>query len=58
MPRRTFLWTSLAGTAPVALAYAYAGAVARESGTVLPAAIFLIAITGLGWVVYRTRVRT
>jgi len=58
MPRRTFLWASLAGTAPVALAYAYAGAVARESGNLLPAAIFLIAITGLGWVVYRTRVRS
>ncbi|MGE0392532.1 MAG: TVP38/TMEM64 family protein [Vicinamibacterales bacterium] len=57
MPRRTFLWASLAGTAPVALAYAYAGAVARESGNLLPAAIFLVAITGLGWVVYRARVR-
>lgn len=57
MPRRTFLWASLAGTAPVALAYAYAGAVARETGNMLPAAIFLVAITGLGWVVYRTRVR-
>ena len=57
MPRRTFLWASLAGTAPVALAYAYAGAVARESGSLLPAGIFLVAITGLGWIVYRTRVR-
>ncbi len=58
MSRRSFLWSSLAGTAPVALAYAYAGAASRDSGSLVPAAIFLIAITGIGWVVYRTRVRT
>ncbi|MDO8795362.1 MAG: hypothetical protein Q7J25_12155, partial [Vicinamibacterales bacterium] len=57
MPRRTFLWASLVGTAPVALAYAWAGAMSRETGSLLPAAIFLVAITGLGWAVYRVRVR-
>ncbi len=57
MPRRTFLAASVLGTAPVAAAYAYAGAMARETGSLLPAAVFLVAITGLGWVVYRTRVR-
>ncbi len=58
MPRRAFLWASLAGTAPVALAYAWAGAMSQETGSLLPAAIFLVAITGLGWAVYRARVKT
>lgn len=58
MPRRAFLWASLAGTAPVALAYAWAGAMSQETGSLLPAAIILVAITGLGWAVYRARVMT
>lgn len=57
MSRATFVWSSLVGTVPVALAYAYAGAASREAGSLLPAAIFLIAITGIGWVIYRARVR-
>lgn len=57
MSRGTFLLASLMGTAPVAAVYAYAGATARETGSLLPAAVFLIAITGVGWVVYRSRIR-
>ena len=55
MPRGVFLRASLTGTAPVALAYAYAGSVSRETGSLLPAVIFLVAITGLGWIAYRLR---
>lgn len=57
MPRGAFLWASVAGTAPVALAYAWAGAMSRETGSLLPAVIFVVAITGLGWTVYRARIR-
>ena len=57
MPRPAFLRASVVGTAPVALAYAWAGSMSQDTGSLLPAAIFLVAITGLGWVVYRARVR-
>lgn len=53
MRRLTFLGASLAGTIPIVLLYAYAGAKAREVGNALPAAVILIAMTALGWLVYR-----
>jgi uncharacterized membrane protein YdjX (TVP38/TMEM64 family) len=56
MDRTTFLIASLLGTAPIVVVYAYAGAVSRETGSLVPALIMLIAVAGLGWVVYRARI--
>ena len=55
MRRATFLAASLAGTAPIVLVYAYAGAMSREVGSLLPAAVILVAVSGVGWLVYRSR---
>jgi uncharacterized membrane protein YdjX (TVP38/TMEM64 family) len=55
MPRRTFLLASLAGTAPIVVVYAYAGAVSRDAGSLVPAIVILIAVAGAGAVWYRTR---
>ncbi len=54
MGRGTFVLASLAGTAPVAVIYAYAGAKSREVGNLLPAAVMLVAVAGMGWMVYRS----
>ena len=56
MRRRAFLAASLAGTAPIVFVYAYAGAVSREAGSLVPAAVILAAVIGGGWLWYRTRV--
>jgi uncharacterized membrane protein YdjX (TVP38/TMEM64 family) len=55
MRRSTFLKASLAGTVPIVFIYAYAGAVSREIGSVIPAVIILIAVAGCGWVWYKAR---
>jgi len=55
MTRRTFLTASLIGTGPIVLVYAYAGAVSRQTGSLIPGIVILIAVAGLGWVVYRAR---
>jgi uncharacterized membrane protein YdjX (TVP38/TMEM64 family) len=54
MGRGTFLLASLAGTAPIAVVYAYAGARSREVGNLLPAVVMLVAVAGMGWMVYRS----
>jgi len=56
MTRRAFLAASLAGTAPIVLVYAYAGAVSREAGSLVPAVVILAAVIGGGWLWYRARV--
>lgn len=56
MRRRDFLLASLAGTLPIVVLYAYAGAASRAMDSALPAVIMLIAVAGLGWIVYRARV--
>jgi uncharacterized membrane protein YdjX (TVP38/TMEM64 family) len=56
MTRAAFLMASLIGTAPIVVIYAYAGAVSREVGSLLPAAIILIAVSGAGLLWYRSRV--
>jgi uncharacterized membrane protein YdjX (TVP38/TMEM64 family) len=56
MKRSTFLITSLAGTFPVALAYAYAGALSRQMNNVIPAAVILAGVTVTAWVWYRARI--
>jgi uncharacterized membrane protein YdjX (TVP38/TMEM64 family) len=55
MKRSTFLIASLIGTAPIVVVYAYAGAVSREANSIVPAVVILIAMAGLGWIVYRAR---
>lgn len=56
MTRRTFLVASLLGTVPVVVVYAYAGAVSKATGSAVPAVVMLIAVAGLGWVIYRARI--
>jgi len=56
MKRSTFLIASLLGTAPIVVVYAYAGAISRQTGSLVPALIMLIAVAGLGWIVYRARI--
>ena len=55
MTRRTFLVASLLGTLPVVVVYAYAGAVSKATGSLVPAIVMLIAVAGFGWVIYRAR---
>ena len=56
MPRRTFLLASVIGTAPIVVVYAYAGAMSRETGSLVPAIVILIAVAAAGWVWYRASV--
>jgi uncharacterized membrane protein YdjX (TVP38/TMEM64 family) len=56
MRRATFLGASLAGTLPIVLIYAYAGAKSREVGNILPAAVILLTLAAAAWLVYRTRI--
>jgi uncharacterized membrane protein YdjX (TVP38/TMEM64 family) len=56
MNRGSFLVASLLGTAPIVVVYAYAGAVSRQTGSLVPAVIMLIAVAGLGWIVFRARI--
>ena len=55
MKRRTFLLASAIGTAPIVVIYAYAGAVSRETGSLVPAVVILIAVAAAGWIWYRAR---
>jgi uncharacterized membrane protein YdjX (TVP38/TMEM64 family) len=55
MTRRVFLIASLVGTAPIVVVYAYAGAVSREVGSLLPAAVILVTLTAAAWLWYRSR---
>ena len=57
MPRRTFLLASAAGTAPIVVVYAYAGAMSRETGSLVPAIVILVAVAVAGWVWYRARMQ-
>ena len=56
MTRRAFLLASLVGTAPIVVAYAYAGAVSRQAGSLVPAVVMLVAVAGCGFVWYRARI--
>lgn len=55
MRRRTFLVASAIGTAPIVVVYAYAGAMSRETGSLVPAIVILVAVAAAGWVWYRAR---
>ena len=56
MGRVAFLLASVVGTVPVVAAYAYAGAMSRETGSLVPAIVMLIAVAGAAWVWYRARI--
>lgn len=56
MSRASFLVSSLLGTLPIVVVYAYAGAVSRQTGSLVPAVIILIAMAGGGWIWYRSRI--
>ena len=55
MRRRTFLVASAIGTAPIVIVYAYAGAMSRETGSLVPAIVILVGVAAAGWVWYRSR---
>lgn len=55
MTRGTFLIMSFLGTAPIAWMYAYAGAVSRQVGSLVPGIAMIVAVGGLAWVVHRAR---
>ena len=55
MSRRSFLGASLAGTAPIVVIYAYAGAVSREVDSLIPAVVILVAVAACGYAWYRTK---
>lgn len=55
MRRATFLAASVIGTAPIVLLYGYAGAVSRQTGTILPAAVILVSVAGAGYLWYKSR---
>jgi uncharacterized membrane protein YdjX (TVP38/TMEM64 family) len=56
MSRASFLWASLAGTLPVVVIYAYAGAISREASSFVPAVVIVLAVAGAAWVWYRARI--
>lgn len=56
MPRSTFLLASLAGTVPIVVVYAYAGAVSRELDSIVPAVVILVAMAAAGFAWYRARI--
>lgn len=56
MSRRAFLTASAIGTAPIVVIYAYAGAMSRDTGSLVPAVVILVAVAASGWVWYRARI--
>jgi uncharacterized membrane protein YdjX (TVP38/TMEM64 family) len=56
MRRSTFLIASAIGTAPIVVVYAYAGAMSRETGSLVPAIVILIAVAAAGWIWYRASI--
>jgi uncharacterized membrane protein YdjX (TVP38/TMEM64 family) len=55
MSRAAFLGASLAGTAPIVVIYAYAGAVSRQVDSIVPAVVILVAVAACGYAWYRAR---
>ena len=54
MKRLTFLAASTIGTVPIVAVYAYAGAMSKETGSLVPAIVILIAVAAVGWIWYRS----
>jgi uncharacterized membrane protein YdjX (TVP38/TMEM64 family) len=55
MPRATFLGASLLGTIPIVIVYAWAGARARDTGSLVPAIVITVAVAAGGWIWFRSR---
>lgn len=55
MRRSTFVLASAIGTVPVAILYAYAGAVSRAAGNAVPAVVILLAVGGGAWLLWKRR---
>jgi 3-dehydroquinate synthase len=55
MSRAAFLGASLAGTAPIVVIYAYAGAMSRAVDSIVPAVVILVAVAGCGYAWYRAK---
>ena len=55
MSRAAFLGASLAGTAPIVVIYAYAGAVSRQVDSIVPAVVILVAVAACGYAWYRAK---
>ena len=58
MSRAAFLGASLAGTAPIVVIYAYAGAVSRQVDSIVPAVVILVAVAACGYAWYRAKFAT
>ncbi len=56
MRRSSFLIASAIGTAPIVVVYAYAGAMSKETGSLVPAIVILLAVAAVGWIWYRASV--
>lgn len=56
MSRGAFLMSSLLGTLPVAVVYAYAGAISRDVSSLVPAVVMVLAVAGAAWVWYRAKI--
>jgi uncharacterized membrane protein YdjX (TVP38/TMEM64 family) len=55
MSRAAFLGASLAGTAPIVVIYAYAGAMSRQVDSIVPAVVILVAVAACGYGWYRAK---
>lgn len=53
MTRPAFLIASLIGTLPIVIVYAYAGATAADTGSLIPAVVILLAVGGAAVMWYR-----
>lgn len=58
MSRRTFLSASVIGTVPVAAVYAYSGSLSLDTGSIVPAAVILVAMTGGAYLWWKARLKT
>lgn len=55
MRRTVYIAATVAGTIPEVVIYAYAGARSREVGSIVPAVVILLALSGAGWMLYRRK---
>ncbi|MBS1818136.1 MAG: TVP38/TMEM64 family protein [Acidobacteria bacterium] len=55
MSRARFLLASIIGTLPIVVVYAWAGSVSRQTDSMVPAMVMLVAVAACGWVWWRIR---
>ena len=49
---------SVIGTVPVAAVYAYSGSLSLDTGSIVPAAVILVAMTGGAYLWWKARLKT